>query len=485
MSFLDLPTTCRDEIYALSGLVRYCPIDLTTEHLRAKNGDTINEACCRFKRRAFTYLKHQADSGMPRSRRERERFICFGPVLSLSLFRACKEISLEAYRVFYSSNKFQLRIVEAADLLCLSRLSTHTISSLRSLHVDFVPNESSNNGSGQPGEPLHQWSAVIQEVSKHITPSLLSFALTAQSADMETAGILLQSIQSLPHLKKCALSIGPHRNSQVRLSVQAIGAQMVGRAVAHTASFSFEQLPKELRLSILKKTDLVQNAHLSSAYGSIYMERYDDWVKTRNKCCSRCNDCLESCCCIWKPAAYSLTCICRPLPTALFTVSRQMSYEAQEVFFSKNIFILARPLSSIAFIEGLNSYQLAHIRRLELYFRENDAMSLWSLHAEKIQSEWRHVIEMLRTRLNLEKLELRVNLARFNDPMDMHEPDMDELENTIQEILRPLKNLDGIHKLFIYLGHFERLEADAERAVMGQFYDAVEEGKPPAYHSFI
>jgi hypothetical protein len=34
-------------------------------------------------------------------------------------------------------------------------------------------------------------------------------------------------------------------------------------------------------------------------------------------------------------------------------------------FFSENVFILVRPLSSIAFTEGLNSFRLARIRRLE------------------------------------------------------------------------------------------------------------------------
>lgn len=78
-----------------------------------------------------------------------------------------------------------------------------------------------------------------------------------------------------------------------------------------------------------------------------------------------------------------------------------------------------------------------------------------------------------------------MNLARLNNPLEMHEPDIDELENTLEEILEPLKSLSGIHKLFLYLGYFERLETAAEKAIMGQSYDSVEEGKPPPFHDFV
>ena len=479
MSFYHLPSACRNEIYALSGLVRPCPISLTHEHLRARNRNTINDACYS---RACTYLKHFADSGTPRSKREREQFICFGPALSLSLFRVSKEISLEASSLFYLANKFLLRITCAEDLIWLSRLSSHAIASLRTLHVSFEP--SNLNGLH---ELLYQWSDVLKTVSRHITPLQLSFALTFQSADAETVGSLIKSIKCLPRLRTCALSIGRHKTLEVRSLIQAAGAQATSLPTTSTDSFAFERLPQELRLKILQKTDLVQHAHPSSplAYGSVYIEHSTKWASLRHKCCSRCNDCLERCTCIWKPAAYSTTCICRPLPTALFLVSRCMSSEAQEVFFSSNLFILAYPLSSIAFLERLNAFQLSRIRRIELYFRENDAMAWWNLDSKNLQTAWRHVIRMLRTQLNLEKLELRVNLARLNDPSDMHEPDMDELTHTLKEILDPLKSLRGIYMIFLYLGHFEGLEKDAEKEIMGDAYSVVEERKPPAFHDFV
>ena len=144
-----------------------------------------------------------------------------------------------------------------------------------------------------------------------------------------------------------------------------------------------------------------------------------------------------------------------------------MSYEAQEALFSENIFILARPLSSITFIEGLNSFQLARIKRLELYARENDALCEWSHDPEKIQSKWNHVIETLRTRLDLGKLELRVNLYRFNSPWDWREVDKEEVLDILVEVLKPLADLTGIHKPFLYLGYFENLKTKAEKVIMG------------------
>jgi hypothetical protein len=111
--------------------------------------------------------------------------------------------------------------------------------------VDFKPN---NSGSDQLREQLHPWSAVIQTVANHVTPSQLSFALTFQSADLGAVRVLLESTKYLPRLRSCALSIGSHKNLEVRSFVQAIAAQMMGRVAANSAPFPFEQLPKELRL---------------------------------------------------------------------------------------------------------------------------------------------------------------------------------------------------------------------------------------------
>ena len=290
-SFLNLPSTCKDKIYALSGLVRSCPIDLKNEHLRAKNGDAAYDACSRYKYGPCTYLMHQH---YPHWRGERERSICHGPLLQLSLFRVCKEISLEASSLFYSSNKFYLRVEEASDLFHLLHLSPHTISLLRSLSVDFVPNDTGEKDSDQVKELLRQWPFFSHNVAKHVAPTLLSFALTFESADLETARRLLATIECLPQLKSCALSLGPSGDPQLRSDIRATGARLTGKRIAEPAPFPFEQLSKELRLMILEKTGLIQWENNPSAYGSIYIRGGKKWIYPHKKCCSRCKDCLKA-----------------------------------------------------------------------------------------------------------------------------------------------------------------------------------------------
>ncbi|KAF4630531.1 hypothetical protein G7Y89_g7605 [Cudoniella acicularis] len=214
MLFSELLSACRDKIYAFSGLVRICPIDLVWEHMRKKNGDARYDKCTRTAYHPkCKYMTHQRSPNSIGSKRENDRFTCRRPLLNFALFRVSRQISFKVSRVFYSSNKFQLRVTQASDLFVFGSLKPHAISSLRSLHVDFRPNNPSNFDELE--ELLQQWLATIQTIAKHTTPPQLSFALTFPSADVEIASILLESIKCLPRLRSAALSIGCCQDSAI------------------------------------------------------------------------------------------------------------------------------------------------------------------------------------------------------------------------------------------------------------------------------
>lgn len=484
MSFLALPKAVRIQIYILSGLTRPCPIDLVSESHRRQNGYIVNDACVAFqKMKTCTYLKWLRDSGTPLPTAERAHFICYGPVLPLSLFQVCKSVYLEASQLFYSANKFQLRVLRKSDLSYLRNLSPHALSSLRSLHVDLGGREynslplDSLRDSKRSEEFLEQWTSTIRAVAQSVAPSHLYFAFTCRSADLDVGTQLLASLEPLPPLRGCALSLGSHQDEGFRPLVQATAAHLLGHSPASGAQFRFEKLPKELRLKIFEQTNLVPKQHASSAYGVIRVWGYGGRLRVLRKCCSRCNDCLESCCCYWHPAAFSQTCICAAPPTALFTVNRQMYHEAQEVLFSRNLFILSYPLSCVSFLEVLNETQLARIRRIEIHFWDTELQG-WSEDGE-IQMSWHRLVSIMRMKLDLCRLELRINLANCNDPVDR-----EYVVIRTEEVLAPLKQLTGLRKLFIYLGYFSELEAKAEKEVMGPGYDSEVEGKPPEFYDF-
>jgi len=443
-SFLALPHAVRTEIYTWSGLTRPCPIDLVSECHRRKHGCVVNDACYGFDQmKTCTYLTHQRDSRTSRPQPGRAHFICYGPMLPLSLFRVCRAVYLEASQLFYSSNKFQLRVLRESDLSCIPNLGLHAISSLRSLHIDlggWQANRFTLDTSGTSKryeELIHRWKSTVQAIAQPIFQSSLNLGFTCRPADLEVAKQLLESLECLPLLRGCAIALGGRRAEILRPFVHATAAQLLGH-LPMSGQFRFEDLPKELRLKILEQTNLVPKKHTSSTYGVIQIYGDRGRLYTRRKCCSQCNDCLESCCCIWQPAAYSRTCICTYLETALFTVNRQMSREAQEVFFSQNLFILSGPLDSVSFLEAVNQTQLARIQRIEIHILHVNMP--WCYNKAESEEKWYQLVRTIRTKLNLCRLELRINLVDVNVPKSNLNPNSRKgFLDMNQEVLRPLK----------------------------------------------
>jgi hypothetical protein len=160
-----------------------------------------------------------------------------------------------------------------------------------------------------------------------------------------------------------------------------------------------------------------------------------------------------------------------------------MYREAQEVLFSRNLFILSYPLSCVSFLEVLKETQLARIRRIEIHFWDTELQG-WSEDGE-IQMSWHRLVSIMRMKLDLCRLELRINLANCNDPVGMPTPVAQEyVVIRTEEVLAPLQQLTGLRKLFIYLGYLSELEAKAEKEVMGPGYDSEVEGKPPELYDF-
>ena len=488
--FLALPKAVRETIYMWCGLTRPCPIDLVSERHRRKARYVVHDMCISIgKKKTCTYLKHLRNSAEPRSRAERAHFICYGPVLPLSLLRVCKMVHLEALQLFYSANKFQLRVLQESDLFYLRDLSPRAISSLTSLHIDLGGSGSSCLPFDTSRDPkrsedlIDQWTSILQVFAQSVLPSSLNFAFTCPSADLdpELAKQLLASLEWLPPLRGCALSIGGQPAASLRPLVQATAAQLL-KLPATSGQFPFEKLPKELRMKILEQTNLAPKKHASSAYGVLQVFCWNGRLRDLGKCCSRCNDCLESCCCLWLPAAYSRTCSCTYPPTALFKVNRQMSCEAQDVFFSKNLFILTAPLSSTSFLDVLNDTQLARIRRLEIYFWQQECW--WDLLEKEHPMRWYRLVDTMKAKLDIRRLELRVNFFGICRNESTNTPRRKTpLLRMSKQVLAPLRQLNGLLKLFIYC-FSDKLDAEDETEIMGPAYDSAKEGKPPGGYDY-
>ena len=487
IAFLDLPLSIRMNIYTLAGLTIPCPIDFSLESQRLQEIRALNDCCLpRSKHSIFcAYIRHRRDPAVPRPSRERRRFLCYGPRLPLELLLVSKDIHLETSSLFYGSNKFKLTVRDPSDLYLLQKMSLHTISTLRSIHIRFgKPRVDSNNlttdvSAKPPGptEILGQWKKTAQHLSRTLYASHLYLGLTCAWADPEMAVELLQSLEQLTNLRGCAVALGRQRGrmnqaltSQVRASLNRL------LQLSPAKAFPFQRLPKELRLQILEESDLVPRTTPDSREVIRIVYRRGRWRKERY-CCTRCNDCLENCCCVWRPGSFSLTCTCQSSPLAFFLTNRQFSEEAQHVFFTANLFSTVRPLDATSFLDVLTENQLRYIRYLQLDFRFGELQDWYSTQATK--DIWLTLIERMKNTLDLAKLELRINLSDCNRKECMFTAaERFEFLRINEALVLQLHELHTLKKLFIYLGYLENMETSCEKHIMGPTYDSARLGKP-------
>lgn len=131
----------------------------------------------------------------------------------------------------------------------------------------------------------------------------------------------------------------------------------------------------------------------------------------------------------------------------------------------------------------MNQTQLARIQRIEIHILHVDMP--WCYNKAESEEKWYQLVRTIRTKLNLCRLELRINLVDVNVPKSNLNPNSRKgFLDMNQEVLRPLKQLTSLRNLFIYLGYFSDLEAEAEKEIMGSEYDSVAEGKPPEFYDF-
>lgn len=173
ISFLDLPQSVRVQIYHLFRLLRPCPIDFSDEPYRISLSEVVvpNNICTGLSVRwNCTYLKHRAD---PKAYLfGSKKFECYGPRIPLELFRINKRLHHEAFSLFYSLNKFQLRSRLPSDLQILQNLSPSILSSLTSLYIDFGIVENSKYALYRPrrsAELLSQWNITAETLARCVT----------------------------------------------------------------------------------------------------------------------------------------------------------------------------------------------------------------------------------------------------------------------------------------------------------------------------
>ena len=474
-SFLNLPLEIREKIYTLSGVRRVQPLDLlpnqcqsgddclskhSYEVSRHDEGHQIDET-----RAIYDSSAHALSRQNPNLSRE--------PEFPFSLLLVCKAVRNEVGKYAFALNKFNVSICTGSDVRGLRRLATRTyaVSCLKSLHIYSLP-----LSQNLAGRLLEKWWSMLRGLSRALPPLQLSLAVTYHVCDWDIGRQYLASLECLPQLRHCAVSMRhEHLKSRERRRrvVQATVQRLLsgGSKAEPALPFRFEDLPPEVRSMILHQTGLVQRKLAKADYGLIQLFS-DGRLRMRHTCCKQCSQ-YSTCCCVWRSASFSSSCSCSPIPVALFQVSRQTRFLAQEVLLSQNLFVISgppslSPPSPMSLFTRMDRRQLGTVRRIGFRFSH--------YATDKSTAEaWDAATTFIRENMNLRQLELRVNiLSRFpTEYLRLYSDSFTRLLQDYASMIDPLSKLaaGGLRRLLVSWEHLAHWNVSTDEAIMGSTYD--------------
>ena len=524
---LLLPIHVRKQIYLYCGLIRPCPIDLNIESVRKRWA-----ADDRATRDLSTYYrKHHCQYDLMRRTTYYDGTIafdtdlppgleCFCPSLPHQLLRVCRAMHVEIETVLYGMNQFKAsRHLPGDNLKVLGTLSPRVWSLLSSLHISLseIPPYTMSlrtyqydtiNVQGLVGHlSLQKWVAVCKDILSQASPYHLKLSLSCNATDIETAQKLVAPLDGLPPLNELAvcLAVDPKQRGILEVakdtiwrSRQKATQKEPNSTTSSSSSISWTSLPREIRLDILSRTDLVDYFFLSiprySYCGTARRHGFEivaGKLQPRGtRCCYDCTPTLSTCTCTHMHAALSTSCTCTTLPTALFYVSKNMNADATVTFFSRNRFILSGDFrentSLIRALSARNDAVLKSIRMLDLEISWEQLYSMLDPNSS-MANDWAELVACMASSLHLPKLWLSIDAGQCRDELDVFDlhghHDYSWMHKVYSALFDPLcVHLRGHRppeKFHVFLCWWTEEEGRVEKAVMGEEYESVAEGKVP------
>lgn len=514
LGLLSLPIHVRFQIYILCGLLRLCPIDLNFEGVRQR-WIAIDHATrrrgprdhpCRFQqmRRSRGLIM---DFGLPPS------LECFCPQIPLQLLSVSRTLHDEISSVMYGANQFKVS-PHKIDLLgqhleALWVLSPKVWSVMHSLHIDLSgidplmcvdplntrPMQIINSTTHGGSRILMKWTALCENVLCHIPAYGLKLCLTCNVSDAGTAVRVVEPLMELQKMSESAIYLcsGPDK-TEVREIARRAALQLTKSKENHnsrTPSPSWNDLPREIRLEILSHTDLVDR--YKPFEGDDHAQRHGLEIKAGkllpkmhlNHCCRNCTWTLGLCCCPFKHGAFSTTCTCPGVRSALFRVSRLVHLDTTEIFFSRNRLILSGDFAaSRRFLFNLPSTATRYIKTIDLEVSFHQLRDMRNLDSQTAR-DWECLVASVASLLQLPKLWLSIDAGRFQLEMLFLDNNADHdyswVRTSYARLFDPLyQHLKGVglQKFHVFLCWWLEYEYKAEREVMGPDYNSGAEGKP-------
>jgi len=430
-TFLSLPPVVRHQIYCDAGLIHDSDID--------------------FNRRVnTTYWPPSADFQ-----------------ISYNLLLTCRTVYTETSYIIYSTNRFFIRYSDGQSLEALRNLTADSVALLTQLTVHL------NVTSCEKGQEccevcrgkssyclkhdkplglssktiLSEWQTTARYITAHIKQSHLSLHFVCDVNELKVAMYVVEPLRNTPTLAECSIRLARQPGPLLRDVAQEVATRAMGYQDRwnHVGSaFRFFDLPQELRLKILGYTDLVTPlCEVEWNPESNFYLHYSTWrcggpsiggfpecspdlhraCQFRN--CWQYEPSNVGCFCRRYHAAFSSKCRCWSPPTSLFLVCKQLSVDAQAVFFARNRFIIVpsggcthpakstptRLEVSIFLRDVVPSNALHFLKFLEVVFPP--FYDDYLCPHEPAYQDWLQTIEYVRERLDLPMLTLRIYMADY------------------------------------------------------------------------
>ncbi|KAI0968455.1 hypothetical protein F4678DRAFT_443052 [Xylaria arbuscula] len=426
--------------------------------------------------------------------------------LATRLLQTCKAIRVEVESCLYSNNLIAIsedNIEVGLDVI--RRMTPKQCRSLRNLyiqlHVDY-------RGPSISPERIAAWKATALHVLSHVNPRSLTLNLVCDTRDSkETHDVLEPLFAFSGTLRAFGLRIASTPDTRLISFARKAVARIEARfEIPCNQSFRFLNLPTELRLQILKYTDLVspynqvewdsvQGFRVLDPTRSCYKSTYADDFLQRSISGDQGSDLYDKkrlalrlfCCKIELPyetgdfckrqcSAYSSICQCWIPPASLFLACRTMYEDAICVLYSCNRVVITPPggrfdvplgpkytptrLEVARFITR-HTYPrvLQHLRHLEIVFPELDPFCCLEL-SSPFYLDWRFAIDHLKQYGKLHALRITVHISLDSTKCNpwIGPPLRTEWSETLNgrprpdvRLIAPMQSLREIQGLFIHL----------------------------------
>ena len=249
--------------------------------------------------------------------------------------------------------------------------------------------------------------------------------------------------------------------------------------------FPFTHLPKEIRLRVLRYSDLVDDRFGSEyqqalvySHGRLQITPFHTAnpasLHTDDTSCKHCPHILSG---------------------ALLRVSKQLYDEAFETMLANNLLILKSGLvQDLKFLESLPLSVRIRIRNLDIEFTCHDFSTDFGFFCCIFQSipDFDRLVEYIAGNLQLSHLNLTLDLL-FPASLDsIGNAESAVALRALKRLGRPLPKLRGIKRLHVFLPFHTLYEEPLERLAVGPHYDSLQDEKVPwlrraegAIHAFL